>query len=411
MQPYAVALYTIILGGALFNVLLSLLNLSRLSPNLPSEFAAFYDGDKYAKSQQYIRATTYFGIFETILGAIATAFFIYAGGFTLIDSVSREFGFGSIVTGLIFAGLLWLVAKIVSLPLSLYHTFVLEQRFGFNKTTPKTFLGDLVKELLLTAVLGGLIFAGIIWFFESVGENAWLWVWIAMTAFQLVLMFFAPAFIMPLFNKFVPLKEGELKDAIEAYAKKQDFKLQGLYTMDGSKRSTKANAYFTGFGKYRRVVLFDTLIQQHSTDELVAILAHEIGHYKHKHIFKQMFLGIATMGIMFYLLQMFLNNPLVFEAFGVGQTSVYASIVFFGILYAPLSAIVSLVSLYFSRKYEFEADAFAATTFGHADVMQTALKKLTAENFGNLNPHPLTVFFRYTHPTTLARVQALEKFS
>lgn len=410
MSIYSIALYTIILGGALINVALSLLNLSRLSTTVPTEFAEYFSIEKYAKSRAYIRSNIYFGIFETMTEAAALSLFIFCGGFAFVDTMARASSLGSIGTGLVFAGILWALSKIASIPFSLYHTFVIEERFGFNKTTLRTYMSDLVKEIILTVLLGGLVFAGILWFFESVGQNAWLWCWVALTAFQVFLLFLAPAFIMPLFNKFTPLEDGELKDAIEAYAKSQNFKLQGIYKMDGSKRSTKANAYFTGFGKYRRVVLFDTLIKQHTVPELVSILAHEIGHFKHKHIFKQMLLGLGTLGVMFYLLQQFINNPEIFSAFGVQKVSIYASIIFFGILYSPLSAVISLVSLHFSRRYEFEADAYAAKTYGQPQTMQTALKKLTAENFGNLTPHPLAVFFRYTHPPTLERLRALESF-
>jgi len=335
--------------------------------------------------------------------------FILLGGFNVIDCFARSFGRGSIVTGLIFAAALLLLSEFAGVFSSAYHTFVIEQKYGFNRTSVKTFIADIIKKLLLTFIVGGPIFALILWFFGAAGKLAWIYCWVATVLFELFVVFISPIFIMPMFNKFVPLEEGELKSAIEAYAKNHNFAMQGVYTMDGSKRSSKSNAFFAGFGRSRRIALYDTLIKQHTTDELVAILAHEMGHYKLKHILKQLMMSILTTGLMFAFLSRFLNNPGLFAAFKMEHLSIYASLIFFGFLFSPIQTIISVITHYFSRKYEFEADAYAAKTFGKPQAMIDALKKLSVNNLSNLSPHPLKVFFAYTHPPVLERIRALRK--
>jgi STE24 endopeptidase len=249
--------------------------------------------------------------------------------------------------------------------------------------------------------------AAVLWFYESFGENAWWISWAIVVGFQMILFFVAPIWIMPLFNKFTPLEPGELKSEIEKYAVSQDFKISGIYTMDGSRRSSKANAFFTGFGSLKRVVLFDTLISQLTVQELVAVLAHEIGHYKKKHIYRHLILAIASMGLLFFLLSVSVGNNFLFQAFGVEQTSIYASFLFFSIFYSPVSGALGLWGLALSRKYEFEADDFAKETYGRGDVLAHGLKKMSVENLSNLTPHPLKVFLSYTHPPVLERVRRL----
>jgi STE24 endopeptidase len=265
----------------------------------------------------------------------------------------------------------------------------------------------MLKGLVLGAALGGPILAAVIGFFLKSGSSGWLYAWIAFTVIQLLLTFLAPAVIMPLFNKFDPLPEGELKAEIERFAHKNEFALQGIFRMDSSKRSTKSNAFFTGFGRFRRLVLFDTLIEKHSRDELVAVLAHEIGHFKRKHIQKTIALSIVTTGVMFYVLGLFLNNPSLFAAFGMSQVSVYASLVFVAFLFSPVMRFLSIFTHLLSRKHEFEADEYAVETYGKPDELISALKKLSIDNMSNLTPHPLKVMLDYTHPPILQRIKAL----
>ena len=324
-----------------------------------------------------------------------------------MDQLARQFGFGTIVTGLIFTGLLVLLRGALTLPFSLYDTFVLEEKYGFNKTTIRTFIADLLKGSVLGVLIGAPIFSLIIYFFEKAGPLGWLYSWAGFTVLQLLLTFLAPAFILPLFNKFDPLAEGELRSEIERFATAQDFQLHGIFKMDSSKRSTKSNAFFTGFGRFRRLVLFDTLIEKHSREELVAVLAHEIGHFKRNHIQKSMGLSILTTGLIFFTLGLFLNNPDLFAAFGMKDLSVYASLIFVGFLYGPLLRVVSIFGNWMSRKFEFEADAYAVRAYGHSDALVSALKKLSMDNLSNLTPHRLKVILEYTHPPILLRIQAL----
>ena len=407
MNIFSIIILAAIAIDFVLDVVSNRLNLKSLNPQLPDEFKGVYDEDTYAKSQRYTRTRTKFGFLTGTFNLALLIGFWFAGGFNWLDQWARGFDFGTIGTGLIFIGVLVIAKSIISLPFSLYSTFVIEERFGFNKTTPKTFVGDLLKGLLLTAVIGAPVLAGIIAFFEYGGPWAWVYAWLAVTLFSLLMQYIAPTWIMPIFNKFTPLEDGELRQAIEAYADKVEFPLQGIYVIDGSKRSAKSNAFFTGFGKNKRIALYDTLIENHTTEELVAVLAHEIGHYKKKHIVKNMGISILQTGIMFALLSIFLQVPALFEAFYMEEMSVYAGLVFFGLLYSPIEMLLGIGMQMLSRKYEFEADRFAATTIEKRDEMANVLKKLSKDNLSNLTPHPFYVFLNYSHPPTLTRIKAI----
>ncbi|UCG35198.1 MAG: M48 family metallopeptidase [Candidatus Omnitrophota bacterium] len=407
MNIFLIIILAIIVIDYILDSLVGILNVRHAKLELPQEFAGWYDAGKYKKSQEYLKTGTRFSIVkDTFFTALIIAF-ILGGGFNYIDKFARQFGFGSILTGLVFGAVVVLIWELLSIPFAIYSTFVIEERFGFNRTTPKTFVFDFIKSLILLAIIGGSAFAAVIWFFRTAGSLAWLYCWIALTLFQLFLIFIAPVVIMPLFNKFKPLAEGELKEAIQDYARSQNFKMKGIYTMDGSRRSSKANAFFTGFGRFRRIALFDTLIQKHTAEELVLVLAHEVGHYKKKHILKMMFISIITSGLMFYLLSFFINNPMLFAAFRMENLSVYGSLFFFGFLYAPISMIFSIIHNILSRKNEYQADSYAVKTYPKPEVFIAALKKLTIDNLSNLTPHPLKVFLDYSHPPILERIKAL----
>jgi STE24 endopeptidase len=304
-----------------------------------------------------------------------------------------------------------LLSQILGIPASAYRTFIIEEKYGFNKTTVKTFVLDMMKSWILVGLIGGAAFSVILWFFGKFGTEAWLYSWFAVTIFQLFMVFIAPVVIMPLFNKYVPLEDGELKGAIESYAKAEGFIMNGIFKMDGSKRSTKSNAFFTGFGRFRRIVLFDTLIEKHTVDELVSVLAHEMGHYKKNHILKHILISVINIGIMFFIFSLFINNRQLFKAFMMDDTSIYASMIFFGFLYTPISTIISVAGNFLSRKYEFESDAYVVSTFGKPAAMITALKKLSVDNLSNLTPHPLKVFLEYSHPPVMERINAIRGLS
>ena len=306
-----------------------LLNLKAAGAPLPVEFTGVYDEDAYSKSRDYLRVSTVFSLFGATVDLSVLLLFWFLGGFNLLDHFLRGFGFYPIATGVLYIGLLLLMQSLIDLPFSLYKTFVIEEKFGFNKTTPKVFAADILKTLLLTLLIGTPLLFAVLWFFEETGPMAWLWAWGGITLFSLVLQYVAPTWIMPLFNKFVPLEEGELKSAIMQYADKVRFPLTGIYVLDGSKRSARANAFFTGFGKRKRIALFDTLITAHPVHELVAVLAHEIGHFKKKHIIVNMILSMGNLGVLFFLLSLFMNNRALFDAFFMQDLSIYGSLIFF----------------------------------------------------------------------------------
>lgn len=411
MNTWLFIVLSILILSFILELTVSVLNLRALKPTLPKEFESLYSSEEYEKSQNYTKTTTRVGIITSIWSTLLTIFFLLLGGFNYVDILARQFGYGDIVTGLIFTGSLALLSFIVHLPFSLYSTFVVEERFGFNKTTATTYILDLIKGFGLTVLLGGPLLALIFWFFLSTGSNAWIYCWIGVVAFTIILQFVAPVLIMPLFNKFTPLEPGELQDKILNYSKEEHFKLSGIFTMDGSKRSTKLNAFFTGFGRFRKIVFYDTLVKELTPDEIVAVLAHEMGHFKLKHIIKMMAISILQTGFMFFLLSLFLKYSAISEAFMMDHRSVYASLVFFGFLYSPISLVISIAFNVLSRKHEFEADNYAAKTTGRADLLVTSLKKLSRANLSNLTPHPLHVFLHYSHPPLLQRIEQLTKHS
>ncbi len=333
---------------------------------------------------------------------------ILLGGFNWFDLFVRSFDLSAISSGMLFFGGISVASGLFSLPFEMYQTFVLENRFGFNTTTLSTFISDRIKGLVLSGILGGLLLAGVLYFFEKTGPYAWLWCWGLAVTFTLTLTYVAPTWILPLFNKFTPLEEGELRQALESYARKADFKLSGIFVMDGSKRSTKGNAFFTGFGSRKRIALFDTLLKEQSPEEIISVLAHEVGHAKLGHIKRRLIVGILKTGVVFYLMSLFMDSPGLFAAFGMEHQSIYAGLIFFVLLYSPVSLGLSIVANAISRKHEFEADAFSAQTTGTPEAMISALKKLSASNLSNLTPHPLTVWLDYSHPPVLQRIHALK---
>jgi STE24 endopeptidase len=391
----------------ILNLTADRLNLKHLRSELPRVFEGVYDPERYRKSQQYLRATTQFGWITSTFNLCLILVFWFAEGFPLLDKWVRTFELGPILSGLVYMGVLMLLKTALSLPFSVYATFVIEARFGFNKTTPQTYVMDLLKGLILALLLGTPLLAAILAFFQYAGPHAWWYCWIGVTLYMLVVQFVAPTWIMPLFNKFTPLEEGELKSTILSYANSIDFPLENVYQMDGSRRSTKSNAFFTGFGKHKRIVLFDTLIMQHSVNELVAVLAHEMGHYKKKHIRQSLILGILQTGLMLFLLSHFITYQGLFDAFYMPQQSIYAGMIFFAMLYAPIDFFVGILMQVLSRKNETVADRFAAETTKDPVSMVDALKKLSVHNLSNLTPHPFYVFLNYSHPPVLKRIQSL----
>jgi len=407
MNVVGIIILTVIISEFILGLVSDVLNLKHLRKRLPEEFSDVYDDEKYATSQEYTRVRTRFGIVTASWSTIILLTFWFAGGFEWLDQIARSFGYGEIITGLIFFSILMLGNGIINLPFSLYSTFVIEERFGFNRTTPALYVTDTLKSIGLGAVIGLPILAGIIYVFLSFGAIAWVYGWIGVIAFTLIIQYVAPTWIMPLFNTFTPLEENELREKILDYSKKVNFPLQQVFVIDGSKRSARANAFFTGFGKTKRIALYDTLIENHTTDELVAVVAHEVGHYKKRHIVKGLLVNIVYTGILFYLLGLALQFEPLYDAFYISEPSVYLGLIFFGLLYRPVGFLLSIFMQMVSRKHEFEADAWAVDTTGAPKDMISALKKLSADNLSNLTPHPFYTFLNYSHPPVLERIRAI----
>ncbi len=387
---------------------LGYLNSTRFSEVLPDELRGIYDPDEYRRSQKYLKVNHKFGTLTSSISFVALLLILMLGGFAWLDQVVAGWTENAIWQAILFFGILGLASDLLSTPFSVYDTFVIEEKFGFNKTTPKTFVLDKIKGWLLGALLGGGLLALVIWIYQSTGQWFWLVAWGAITLFSIFMTMFYSNLIVPLFNKQKPLEEGELRTAIEAFAAKVGFKLKDIFVIDGSKRSAKANAYFAGLGPKKRIVLYDTLIENHTVDELVAVLAHEIGHYKKKHTLTGMLLGIVQTGIMLYILQVFIGNPALSQALGAGQPSFHMGVLAFGILYSPISMLLGIVMNYISRKNEYAADRYAAVKFD-GESLKEALKKLSVKNLSNLRPHPAVVFVGYSHPPLLERLRAIDE--
>ena len=411
MNIYLLIILSALIGEFLLRTLVRVLNLKALDPGLPNEFQGYYDEEKYARSQEYTRVNTRFAFFTTSFDLIVILVFILFGGFNFVDQIVRGFGLSTLPSGLAFFGILFFASDLISTPFSLYQNFVIEEDFGFNKMTLKTFILDKLKGYLLTLALGGVFLTAILFFFEKTGEYGWLYAWGIIGLFMILIQPLFTLVIAPMFNKFTPLEKGELRTAIENYAQKVEFPLSRIDVMDGSKRSAKSNAYFSGFGKQKRIALFDTLLEKHSNDEMVAILAHEVGHYKKHHIKVGILISILHTGLLFWLLSIFIDNSGLFEAFQMKEISVYGGLTFFMILYSPVELVLSVIMNAVSRRNEFQADAYSARTTEKSEHLISGLKNLSVSNLGNLTPHSFSVMLDHSHPPVLERITALKKIA
>ena len=398
---------SILIISFIVDKILDTLNQKRFDAEIPEKLKDVYDEEAYKKSQAYKKTTAKFSNITSFFSTILTLLFFLLDGFKYVDDFARSYTNHSILVALIFFGIIMLGSGILTTPLSYYSTFVIEEKFGFNKSTKKTFWLDKIKGTLMSAILGGGILSLIIWFYQFTGENFWIYAWILVAVFSLFMNLFYAKLIVPLFNKQSPLENGELKSAIEKYADKVGFTINNIFVIDGSKRSTKANAYFSGFGAQKRITLYDTLINDLETDEIVVVLAHEVGHYKRKHIIFNLVSSILLTGLTLFILSLFVNSPLLSQALGVSIPSFHIGLIAFGILYSPISEITGLFMNYMSRKFEYQADNYAKETFG-GNALVTSLKKLSKNSLSNLTPHPAYVFAHYSHPTLLERIEHLE---
>ena len=406
--------YLIIVSAIIIEYLLtsisSVLDIKNITPIIPLDFKKAYDGEKYVRSQEYLKARTRFGLFSSTFSLGLILIVIHSDVFGYLDQYVRLQTENYILQGLLFIGIIYFFQDIISLPFSLYNTFVIEQKFGFNKIKPGLYFIDKIKGYGIFIVLGSTVITPLLYFFHVYSEIGWLIAWSVLTVFMIAIQPLFVHVIAPMFNKFTPLEEGDLRKEIEKYTSKVDFPLVRIDIMDGSKRSAHSNAYFTGFGKSRRIAIFDTLVEKHSTKEIVSVVAHEVGHYKLKHILQGTIIGIIETGIMLFAFNLIMNDISLFNVFGVNQLSVHAGIVFFSMLYAPVSMLTSIVTTAISRKNEFEADKFSLDTTSDGQALISMLIGLSANNLSHLTPHPMKVFLSYSHPPVIDRIKAVDQY-
>jgi STE24 endopeptidase len=395
-------------AGFAFQQILELLNISNIRREIPDEVADFYNKEKYLRSLDYHRDHTRFGFFVSGFSFLASMLMLLLGGFGWVDSILRAGIDNPIVLSLAFFAAIALASDTITLPFQWYSTFVIEGKYGFNKTTVKTFIADKLKGYALAAIVGGALLTLFMLTVQWLGQNFWIWFGVVAALFILLVNIFYTSLILPLFNKLTPLQDGELRTAIGSFAQRVNFPLDNIYVIDGSKRSAKANAFFSGLGKKKKIVLYDTLISNHTTDELVAVLAHEVGHFKKKHIVWGYALSVVQVFFMLWVLSLMLFDEKLSLALGGSQLTVHLNLIAFTILFSPISGVTGLLMAILSRKNEFEADAYAKVHFDGLS-MANALKKLSVDSLSNLFPHPVYVFFHYSHPPLLERLAALKK--
>jgi len=396
----------IIVIDFIFDKILDALNAKHFNDPIPKELEDVYNIEEYERSQLYKKERFKFTLLTSTFSVLLTLGFIIFEGFAYVDSIARNISDNSIIIALIFFGIIMLGSDILMTPFSWYSTFKIEEKYGFNKTSKRTFLLDKLKGLAMGAVIGGGILALIVWFYQYTEDNFWWYTWILVAVFSVFMNMFYAKLIVPLFNKQTPLSDGSLRTKIEGYAKSVGFKLDNIFVIDGSKRSTKANAYFSGFGSEKRITLYDTLINDLEEEEIVAVLAHEVGHYKKNHIIVNLTTSILTTGFTLWLLSLFVGNPLLSEALGVSEPSFHIGLVSFGILYSPISEITGLIMNYISRKFEYQADNFAKNTY-NGSYLISSLKKLSNNTLSNLTPHKAYIFVHFSHPSLLQRYRNL----
>ncbi len=386
---------------------LEYLNSKMWSVSLPDKLKGICDEEEYRKTQLYQKDNNRLSFWSSTFNTSIIILMILSGGFAVLDGMVRNITTHPVIISLIFFGIILFASDMINIPFSWYDAFVIEKKYGFNKMTVRTFVTDHIKSWFIALLIGVPVLGLITWFYYKTGEGFWLYAWGLITLFSVFMNLFYSELIVPLFNKQTPLEAGSLREKIEAIALKTGFRLRNVYVIDGSKRSTKANAYFSGFGPKKRIVLYDTLLKDLSEEQIVAVLAHEIGHYKKKHIIMSLISSVLITGLMLFLFSLVVNNPMLSRAMGAKDTSFHIGLIVFGILYSPLSLVIGLITNFISRKNEFQADKFAKENYQPVFLAE-ALKKLSVKNLSNMMPHPVYVFFHYSHPTLLNRLEKLE---
>jgi STE24 endopeptidase len=398
----------LVIFNYLFSTVLDYINGKNWKTDVPPVMKDFYDEDKYLKAKNYSKEKGKVSLISSTLSTLITLLFLIFEGYGWLDNlISLYYDIPFLKSGIFFL-VLFILSDFISIPFSCYNTFVIEEKYGFNKTTVKTFVLDKIKGYLLTLIVGGILLFGAIYIVSLLENSFWLWLWLSLSFIMLIVNMFYADLIVPIFNKLTPLEAGSLREKIESYAKKVGYSLKNIYIIDGSKRSTKANAFFSGLGPRKTIALYDTLVEKHTEEELVAVLAHEVGHYKKKHVFTSLFLTISQLGLMCFLLETCLKVGEISQGLGGKEMVFHLGLVAFGILYSPIGTILSILMNINSRKNEFEADYYAKTTYNGA-ALELALKKLSVDSLSNLYPHPLYTFIHYSHPPLLKRLSALNE--
>ena len=392
----------------LFNLILGLLNYNSFDRSIPKNLKGIYDEKEYINSQEYNKSNFRFGLFTSTINFLALFCIFKFGLLGVLDSLLRNYSpENEISLSLLFFAFVFFINDIISIPFQLYKIFVIEEKFGFNKMNLQTFIVDKFKSYILVLILGGILLCILLILIMLYSSNFWIYFWIVISLFTVFINMFYTSLIVPLFNKLIPLESGELRNKISNYAKKVNFPLTNIFVINGSKRSSKANAYFSGLGRAKKIVLFDTLIKNHTDDELVSVLAHEVGHYKKNHVYLNLIISIIISGIMLFILSKFLFNSQVSYALGGSISFRHFEIFAFSIIYTPISTFLGILMNIKSRKNEFEADNYACKTFNKESLI-TALKKLSKDNLTNLTPHPFYVFINYSHPPLHTRIEAMK---
>ena len=414
-QLWFFIIISLVIFNYLFSNLLDYMNHRNWKDEIPNELKDFYNKEKYKKAKNYALSKNKISLFSSSLSFLLVISLIVFNGYGIIDqfvssNLSKFFDSLQISSNFIQSGIFFLILFIlnsfISIPFSYYNTFVIEEKFGFNKTTKLTFFIDIIKSTLLSFFIGGILLFLALYLYENLNDGFWLWLWIGLSLLMILINMFYADLIVPIFNKLTPLDDGELRNKIEKYSKDVGYLLKNIYVIDGSKRSTKANAFFSGLGPRKTIALYDTLIEKHTENELVAVLAHEVGHFKKKHIFSGLIMSIIQIGIMSFFFELCLKLPEISIALGGLESSFHLGLVGFSIIFSPISILSGIIMNYNSRKNEFEADAYAKETFNGEDL-SLALKKLSVDSLSNIYPHPLYVFFHYSHPPLIQRLRAL----
>ena len=414
-QLWFFIIISLVVFNYLFSIILDYVNHRNWKDEIPNELKDFYNEEKYKTAKSYALSKNKIGLFSSSISFLFIMTLLVFNGYGFIDQLVKmdilksfflfDLNSSFAQSGLFFL-ILFILNSIISIPFSYYNTFIIEEKFGFNKTTKSTFFLDILKSSLLSIFIGGALLFLALYLYDNLNDGFWLWLWIGLSFLMILINMFYADLIVPIFNKLKPLDDGELRQKIEEYSKEVGYLLKNIYVIDGSKRSTKANAFFSGLGPRKTIALYDTLIEKHTEDELVAVLAHEVGHFKKKHIFSGLIMSIIQIGIMTFFFELCLKLPEISLALGVSDASFHLGLIGFSIIFSPISMLSGILMNYISRKNEFEADAYAKETFNGEDL-SLALKKLSVDSLSNIYPHPLYVFFHYSHPPLIQRLRAL----